>query len=85
MASVLAIELPSRLPWGAYTPTQPPSRATLGKAWDLVDMSARSRMRDEDDVMQYYRRFLTIGNPLHLAKHISDEDYSAEFFPRVSP
>ncbi|KAI9446942.1 hypothetical protein BJY52DRAFT_1127816, partial [Lactarius psammicola] len=31
---------------------------------DLVNLSARSRMRDEKDVLDYYRRFLAISNPL---------------------
>jgi hypothetical protein len=66
-----------------YPDTAP--RYTRQGLMDFVDMSARSRMRDEDDVTQCYRRFPTVGNPLRLAKQISDEDYSAEFFPRVSP
>jgi hypothetical protein len=68
-----------------YPDTAAATRYTRQGLMDFVDMAARSRMNDEDDVMQYYRRFLTIGNPLRLANQISEEDYSAEFFRGFHP
>ncbi|KAF8274724.1 hypothetical protein EI94DRAFT_1560962, partial [Lactarius quietus] len=38
---------------------------------ELVNLSARTRMRDERDVLDYYRCFLTINNPLRVASKIS--------------
>ncbi len=34
---------------------------------DLVNLTARTRMLDEKDVLDYYRRFLAISNPLRAA------------------
>ncbi|KAI9443151.1 hypothetical protein H4582DRAFT_2054226 [Lactarius indigo] len=47
---------------------------------EFVDISSKTRMRDEDDVMIYYRPFLTHSNPLSNKQRISDEERSLEFF-----
>jgi hypothetical protein len=48
--------------------------------YNLVSMSARTRMRDEKDVFDYYRRFLAISNPLHSDGQISSDERNSEFF-----
>jgi hypothetical protein len=48
--------------------------------YKLVNMSARTRMRDEKDVFDYYRRFLAISNPLHSSGQISSDERNSEFF-----
>ncbi|KAH9017144.1 hypothetical protein EDB85DRAFT_1833958, partial [Lactarius pseudohatsudake] len=52
---------------------------------DLVALSARTRMREEKDVLDYYRCFLAISNPLRSAKLISEEEHDAEFFRGFHP
>jgi hypothetical protein len=37
-------------------------------------------MRDEEDVMRYYHRFLELINPLRAAQKLSDEARNAKFF-----
>jgi hypothetical protein len=48
--------------------------------YDLVNMLARTRMRDEKDIFDYYRRFLAISNPLHSDRQISSDERNSEFF-----
>jgi hypothetical protein len=48
--------------------------------YNLVNMSARTRMRDEKDVFNYYQRFLAISNPLHSNGQISSDERNSEFF-----
>lgn len=45
-----------------------------------MDISAKTRIRDEDDVITYYCLFLTLGNPLFNKQRISDSERSVEFF-----
>jgi len=52
---------------------------------ELVNLSARTRMRDEKDVLDYYRRFLAISNPLRTTNLISDDERNAEFFRGFHP
>ncbi len=52
---------------------------------DLVNLSARTRMRNEKDVLDYYRRFLAISNPLRAANLISDDERDAGFFRGFHP
>ena len=37
-------------------------------------------MRNEEDVMDYYREFLELANPLQVTQQLSDEDRNAKFF-----
>jgi hypothetical protein len=52
---------------------------------DLVNLSARTRMRDEKDVFDYYRRFLAISNPLSDSNQISSDECNSEFFRGFHP
>ncbi len=52
---------------------------------DLVNLSARTQMRDKKDVLDYYRRFLAISNPLRAANLISDDERNAGFFHSFHP
>jgi hypothetical protein len=47
---------------------------------DFVDISAMSRVKDEGDVMLYYRRFLQMSTPLYNSKQLTDYERNAEFF-----
>ena len=40
---------------------------------EFVQISAQTRIRDEDDLMLYYRHFLQISNPLCLSHQLSEE------------
>ena len=53
-------------------------------------------MRDEEDIMDYYREFLELANPLQVTQQLSDEDRNARglleprpppgaIFPRLKP
>ena len=61
------------------------SRYSRQALLDLVNLSARTRMRDEKDVFEYYRSFLAISNPLHSAGQISSDERNAEFFRGFHP
>src|SRR6266849_8391486 len=43
-------------------------------------LSAKSCMRDEDDVLRYYRNFLTVVTPLLLKHHITMDNFNTAFF-----
>lgn len=47
---------------------------------DFVDISALSRVKNEGDVMLYYRRFLQMSTPLCKSKQLTDYQRNAEFF-----
>jgi hypothetical protein len=47
---------------------------------DFVDISAMSRMKNEGDVMLYYRRFLQMSTPLYNSKELTDDQRNTEFF-----
>ena len=51
----------------------------------FVDKSCKIRMRNDKDVMQYYRDSLAISDPLRIVNQITDEDRSAEFFRGFHP
>ncbi len=52
---------------------------------ELVNLSARTWMHDEKDVLDYYQRFLAISNPLRTTNLISDDEHNAEFFRSFHP
>jgi len=68
-----------------YPDTSASTRFTKKALWELVDSWARTPMRDEEDVLQYYRRFLEYSNPLCAARTLSDKDRNAEFFQGFHP
>jgi hypothetical protein len=47
---------------------------------DFVDISATSPVKNREDIMLYYRRFLQISNPLYNSEELTDERRNAEFF-----
>jgi hypothetical protein len=55
------------------------NRYTRTGPQEFVKIAARTRVRDEDDLMLYYRRFSQISNPL-LAQQLSDEERNANVF-----
>jgi hypothetical protein len=56
------------------------TRYTNSDLEDFVDISAMSRMKNEGDVMLYYRRFLQMSTPLYNSKQLSDYQRNTEFF-----
>jgi hypothetical protein len=67
---------------GLYPDLDAATRYTRQVLMDFVDLSSRTRMREEQDFIQYY---LTISNPLLKAEKISDDDRNAEFFQCFHP
>jgi hypothetical protein len=47
---------------------------------DFVDISTMSPVKNEEDVMLYYRRLLHINNLLNNSEQLTDEQRNAEFF-----
>ena len=68
-----------------YPNTSASTRFTKKALHDLVDSWARTPMRDDDEVLEYYRRFLEYSNPLHTARLLTNEDRNAEFFQGFHP
>ncbi|KAH9080608.1 hypothetical protein EDB83DRAFT_998541 [Lactarius deliciosus] len=69
-----------------YPDTSATKRYTKRALQEFVDDYAKTRrMRDEDDVMDYYRDFLALSNPLYNNQRISDEERSFEFFQGFHP
>ena len=68
-----------------YPDTSPSTRFTKKALHDLVDSWARTPMRDDDEVLEYYRRFLEYSNPLRTAETLTNEDRNAEFFRGFHP
>ncbi|KAH9012416.1 hypothetical protein EDB83DRAFT_2578643, partial [Lactarius deliciosus] len=56
------------------------TRCTRQGLTQFVELSARNRIRDESDVLKYYRNFLTIAAPLLRDNKLTDDDFHAEFF-----
>src|SRR5258707_8202754 len=52
---------------------------------EFVKISAQTCIRDEDELLLYYRHFLQISNPLCLSHQLSDEVRNAEFFNGFHP
>jgi len=63
-----------------YPDTSAATRLSKKALQDLLYNTSRSRMDDEEDVMDYYREFLELTNPLQAAQQLSDEDRNAKFF-----
>ncbi|KAI9465561.1 hypothetical protein BJY52DRAFT_1113548, partial [Lactarius psammicola] len=61
------------------------TRYTNRALQDFVNISARNRIRDEEDVMTYYRGFLTLSNPLINKQRISDSERNLEFLRGFHP
>lgn len=51
------------------------TRYTRRALTEFLELSAESRIRDEDDVMKYYRNFLTIALPLYKKNKLPDDDF----------
>ena len=56
------------------------TRCTRQDLAKFVELSARSLIHDENDVMRYYRHFLTIALPLVNDRKITSYEFNAEFF-----
>ena len=63
-----------------YPDTSAATRLTKKALQDLLYNTSRSRMRNEEDVMDYYQEFLELANPLQVAQQLSDKDRNAKFF-----
>jgi hypothetical protein len=55
-----------------YPDTAAATCYTRNSLMDFIDVSSRSRMCDEDDVVEYYQHFLILSNLLHQAQELSD-------------
>jgi hypothetical protein len=49
------------------------------------ELSAKSRIRDEAQVLKYYRNFLTVATPLLANHRITIDDFNAAFFKGFHP
>jgi hypothetical protein len=76
--SAQATGKPSAPPSKLYTPAPP--RVTLLDLKDFVDISTTSPVKNEEEVMLYYRRILQMSNPLYNSEQLTDEQRNAEFF-----
>src|SRR6266702_774314 len=56
------------------------TRCTRQGLTEFIELSARCHVRDEGDVLSYYRNFLTIAIPLLEDRKLTDDDFNAEFF-----
>jgi len=63
-----------------YLDTSAATRLTKKALQDLLYNTSRSHMTNEEDVMDYYREFLELTNPLCTAQQLSKEDRDAKFF-----
>jgi len=63
-----------------YPDTSAATRLTKKALQDLLYNTSRSRMTNEEDVMDYYQEFLELTNPLRMAQQLSEEDRDAKFF-----
>src|SRR6266850_1211933 len=63
-----------------YPDTSAATRVTKRNLRELIRKSREYRMRDEEDVMRYYRQFLKLTNPLRTTGSLSDESRNTKFF-----
>jgi len=63
-----------------YPDTSAATRLTKKALQDLLYNTSRSCMTDKEDVMDYYREFLELTNPLRTVQQLSEEDRDAKFF-----
>ena len=68
-----------------YPDTSAAMRYTKKTLQDFIDASARDRIRDEDDVIAYYRRFLETSNHLYSSGELTDDKRNSEFFQGFHP
>jgi hypothetical protein len=59
------------------------TRYTMSDLEDFVDISAMSRMKNEGDVMLYYRRFLQMSTPLYNSKELTDDQRNHRVLRRL--
>jgi hypothetical protein len=65
---------------GMYPDTSAAARFTKRALHSFIHDSRRCCMRNEEDVMRYYRQYLKLTNPLRAARKLSDEARNAKFF-----
>ncbi|KAH9010231.1 hypothetical protein EDB85DRAFT_2161690 [Lactarius pseudohatsudake] len=65
--------------------TTPRHQATREKLLNYVQESARKRMYCEDDVLQYYRKFICLSIPLVHTGHLSEVERDAAFWCGFHP
>ena len=63
-----------------YPDTSAATRLAKKALQELIHKTSCSRMSEEDDVLDYYRLFLELSNPLTEAHQLSDEDRDTKFF-----
>ena len=63
-----------------YQGTSARSKYSKRKLHDFVNYNSRSRMRSEDDVLQYYRQFHIFCQPLRESNRITTEECDAAFW-----
>jgi len=63
-----------------YLDTSTATHLTKKALQDLLYNTSRSCISDEEDVMDYYREFLELTNPLCTAQQLSEEDRDTKFF-----
>src|SRR5260370_38473722 len=68
-----------------YPDTAASSRYTRTGLQEFVKISAQMRIRDENELLLYYRHFLQISNPLRLSNQLSDEVRNADVFKSFHP
>ena len=56
------------------------TRCTRQGLTEFVELSAEYRIRNERDILKYYRNFLTIALPLVKEGKLTHDDFHAEFF-----
>ncbi len=68
-----------------YEGTSAQSRYSKQKLYDFVHYNSRTRMRDEEDVIQYYRQFLVFCQPLIETRRITDDERNSAFWYGFHP
>ena len=68
-----------------YPDVEARTRCTRHALTEFVELSAESRIRDENDIMKYYRNFLTIALPLCKKNKLPDDDFHTVFFDGFHP
>ena len=68
-----------------YLDVAEPSRHTKQGLDRFTELSAKYRVRDEAEVLKYYRNFLTVATPLLEAHLITINDYNTAFFRGFHP
>ncbi|KAI9429881.1 hypothetical protein H4582DRAFT_2088124 [Lactarius indigo] len=68
-----------------YEGTLAQSRHSKQKLYDFAHYNSRSRMRDEEDVMGYYRQFLVFCEPLIEANRITTDERDYAFWYGFHP